>query len=66
MPSSVRAPADGVGRDAVETEAGEQQREAAEESREHRHDPLLRELGVHLIVERTEGDRDVTLHRRQR
>ena len=55
-------PADRVGRHAVQADPGQQQRQRAEEPRQHRHEPLLNQRRVHLFLHRTEGKRQVAVH----
>ncbi len=51
MPISGRAADDGVSRDAVKTDGGEQQRQQAEEGSEARDEALLDESIVNLLLE---------------
>ena len=51
-----------VRRDAVEAKAGEEQRQDAEERRQCRDDTLLRERGVDVILERSQGDSEIAVN----
>ena len=58
--------AHGVSDDAVEADGRQQQREPAEESRDERDEPLLRDRRLHQLIERPERERDLRVGLPQR
>ena len=65
--ADLRAPAtDAVRGDAVQADAREQQRQAAEEPRQDRHQLLLDDRAAHAIGQRPHRDRDAAVHAGER